>query len=71
MTRCRSCAKKVLWVTTENGKRMPVEEHETEQGNLLLENDLLGDPVARVVAPGEGTHVSHFATCPDAEGWRQ
>jgi hypothetical protein len=67
--RCRSCAKTVLWVTTENGKKMPAEE--SENGNLLLENDLLGDPVARVVDPGEGTHVSHFATCPQAEGWRR
>ncbi len=69
MARCRSCRAPIEWVATESGKHMPVEER--EGGNLVLDRDLLGEnPVARVVADGEGTHVSHFATCPDGDRWR-
>lgn len=63
---CRSCGVEVVWVVTEAGKKMPVDAKPTEKGNLLLENG-----VARYVEAGKGTHVSHFATCAQAKGWRK
>ena len=69
MKRCRSCRALIEWVHTEAGKRMPVEEQ--EGGNVLVDADLVGERVARYVGDGEGTHVSHFATCPQAAAWRK
>lgn len=67
--RCRSCAAPVLWVTTENGKAMPVDAAPSPDGNLVLDGG-----TARVVAPLLETaderarphYTSHFATCPQA-----
>ena len=53
---------------TVTGKRIPIDAKPTA-GNLIL-NFSHGSIVARVVAPGLGTHVSHFATCPNAEQHR-
>jgi hypothetical protein len=49
---------------------MPVEA-DGETGNVVIGRSLLNEPVAFVVEPGEGTHVSHFATCPQAKEWRR
>jgi len=40
---------------------MPVDAEPVENGNIQLTE--FGDGV-RVVAPGDGTHVAHFTTCP-------
>lgn len=66
--RCRSCRAEVVWTVTTSGRRMPVEA--AERGNVVLgrEGEAL---VARVVDDGQGTHVSHFATCPQANSWRR
>lgn len=69
MGQCRSCYARVEWVRTESGRRMPVEE--TEGGNIRLDKDLLGERVAVMVPEGEGTHVSHFARCPQSKEWRR
>lgn len=61
---CRSCSARVLWVSTPDGKRMPLD----------------ADPVRRIVidaAQGEtmvgrvrNVYTSHFETCPHADRWR-
>lgn len=58
---CASCGAPVVWVVMESGARMP-----------------LDPPQKRVViipTTGKGrvmdTHVSHFATCPNAAGHRK
>lgn len=71
MSRCKSCKASILWAESEAGKRVPVEKK--EGGNLVLDGDLFGKtetPIARYVGDGKGTHVAHFATCPDADAWR-
>lgn len=85
MSRCRSCSAPVIWCVTpviwcvtEKGKRMPVDATPTAAGNLRLDGST--PPVARVVGAAvdlfddadDGTrYVSHYATCPDSDEWRQ
>lgn len=66
MGECRSCGAEVIWVETEKGRRMPVDAESTEGGNIVLV-----DGVAKYVKAGEGTHVSHFVTCPNAKSHRR
>jgi len=63
---CKSCGARIYWCVTTTGKRMPVNATESASGNLLLELQPGGELLARYVSPGEGTHTSHFATCPHA-----
>jgi hypothetical protein len=69
MRRC-SCGGEYPWAKTVNGKPVLIEVK--PGGNVVLQ-ETLGDEetVATVVKPGTGTHVFHFATCPDADAWRQ
>lgn len=67
MSRCRSCGRTVTWVVMPSGRRNPVEVCEDPtQANIVIEG-----VEGRVVAPGQGTHISHFSTCPDAESFRR
>lgn len=66
-TECRSCEAPILWVKLRPGlKAHPVDE--TPKKVIVL-SDVSdgGAPVAKMV---DG-YTSHFATCPDAEGWRR
>jgi hypothetical protein len=78
---CRSCGADVVWVTTEAGKRMPVDASPHPDGNVLLlppdTRDVSSTPRASVLGPLEvelataALHRSHFATCPHADAWRR
>ncbi len=69
MTTCKSCGTLIQWVETEKAKRMPVEKR--VGGNIILRGETADQvPIARVVGPGKGTHVSHFANCKQADLWR-
>jgi hypothetical protein len=69
---CRSCGARVLWATSKSGARIPLNDGPRESGgNIRLDYDGNGGPVASVVHPGMGSYVSHFATCPQAEKWRK
>jgi hypothetical protein len=61
--RARECARLIEWVTTTNGKRMPIDAplvvesvHERLDGATLTTID---------------TKYSHFATCPAASQFRK
>lgn len=70
--RCRSCGAEITWaITVATGRPMPVDVEERADGNLRLDRNLMGELTAEYVAPGEGTHVSHFATCDDPKQWRK
>jgi len=79
--KCKSCGAKILWITTSNGRGMPVNADSlipvrpggtksacvvTPDGNVVL-----GDPTWRGHPEAVLGYVSHFATCPDAEKWRK
>lgn len=71
MKRCKKCGAAIFWATTPKGKKIPIDDGHAERGNVSIEVDLLGDPVAVIGAPGSGPHVSHFATCPYASEFRR
>lgn len=61
---CKSCNAHVLWVVTENGKRMPLDF--APERRFVVEAG-----VEPMKAKMRNTYVSHFATCPNAGRWRK
>lgn len=59
---CRSCLATIYWIETASGRRMPV-DCEVDGGHTPSE------PRSRVSV--DGTGVSHFATCPNADEHRR
>jgi hypothetical protein len=58
LTKCRSCQAGIVWVKTKTGKNMPVDADTWTQGDPHLFDPELG-------------HISHFATCPNADDHRK
>lgn len=56
ITRCRSCRSMIIWFRTASGKNMPVDADTVRPDDDAL--DL-------------SRHVSHFATCPQANQHRR
>jgi hypothetical protein len=68
LSHCKSCKSPIYWTVTPKGKRMPVDAKPVEVGgNVVLIHRPEGDPIAKVVAVGQGSHTAHFTSCPDAE----
>lgn len=76
LSECRSCGAEILWVTTTNGKRMPVDREPSDRGNV----DITDLSQARYLRQGQvelareanlPLHLSHFATCPNAARHRR
>jgi hypothetical protein len=55
-THCRSCGAEIVWLRTKAGRLIPV------NAATALETDTEFD---------HNRHVSHFATCPQANKWRK
>lgn len=53
---CRSCGAAIIWLKTKNFKKIPVDYDSVEGMELMFE---------------PGKHVSHFATCPNADQHRK
>lgn len=72
---CISCDAPLRWVKSANGKPMPLNREPAEKddprGVIAIETNLFGDTVGLVVGPTHGTHISHFATCPNADTHRR
>lgn len=68
---CRSCTARIQWYRSSRGKPMPINVATSPNGNVRIDQDLLGDPIAVVVGDGTGDRLAHFVTCPDAEQWRK
>lgn len=64
MQRCRSCGKAIVWARTKKGKAMPLED--SDRGNIRIV-----DGQVRFVQAGEGSHVAHFTSCPQAAQHRK
>lgn len=72
MASCRSCNADIEWATwADSGKAIPLDVGAAPNGNLAL----VAGKVHRFTAEDEklerDRRVSHFATCPDAKGWRK
>jgi hypothetical protein len=57
ITRCRSCRAFIVWLPTEAGRAMPVDADTVKPTDETFE--------------AKGTHVSHFASCPNAAKHRK
>jgi len=72
---CKSCDAPIMWVTTESGKKMPLDRVPVPDGNVVLRG--VDEPVAvyvtdkRPAIEGERRYTSHFATCPNAASHRK
>lgn len=78
MSMCNSCHRPVFWGKTEaSGKRMPVDTHPVDDGNVLIVAYDDKSPVLRVLKKGEdppdevSRYVSHFVTCPHRDEHRK
>lgn len=74
---CGSCGAAIFWVHGTSGKANPLDAAPVANGNIVIRENLLGEPVAyylgrtNVAQPGEPRFVSHFATCPQAAQHRR
>jgi hypothetical protein len=72
MSRCKSCGAEIIWATTEIGNTIPLDAEPTERpaGLFRLIEDGFGGHRA-ISAAGGLFHITHFATCPDADAHRK
>lgn len=73
MARCRSCNAPIIWATTENGRKIPLDEEPAERptGLFRLEPIEGSNDQRAVSAVGEPVYLSHFSTCPNADQHRK
>lgn len=72
MARCRSCRAEVVFARHhKTGKRQPLEV-DPEGAFVLAEHGeyVPYDPLFRPKHRDRDRYTSHFATCPEADGWR-
>lgn len=72
MATCRSCGAEIIWVTTENGKRMPLDPHPHPKGSVLV----YGEQAFVISAKGradvrEPLYLPHHMTCPQGRSWQR
>ncbi len=71
MAWCKSCGAEIQWCVTPAGKSIPIDAKPTESGNLVVVKGVARyatEDDDRVYRP---RRISHFATCPDADGHRR
>ena len=72
---CRSCGADIVWVYTLGGKKAPFQPD--ERGEWEIDNGVarrVGPPPTQIElgAPAQPQrYTSHFAACPQADGWRK
>jgi hypothetical protein len=74
VTKCRYCPAEIMWAVTENGIRIPLDPSPSPKGNVMLEFQADGTPIATVVDPSKAVGqfwIAHFATCPGAQKARR
>jgi hypothetical protein len=83
VTTCSKCPAKIVWATSENGKKMPMDAEPSPDGSFVLvespdDGTLLAVfhkkahgymPSGEVRAAAK--HTSHHATCPYADHFRR
>jgi hypothetical protein len=78
--RCRSCNALIIWAETPAGRRMPLDDTPSANGNILLGLRHEREPLALyqteqqlepLRARGELLYTSHFASCPFAATHRR
>lgn len=70
MSTCRSCGAEIKWAKTTTGKSIPLDPHPHADGNIELVNGV-AYVKGRSDDPADVRHISHFATCPNANRHRK
>lgn len=73
VTTCSSCGARIVFARTVHGRVMPVDAEPCEDGNVeLVEADGVVKAHVHAQPPlgGGPLHLSHFATCPQADEHR-
>lgn len=69
---CRSCMAAIVWREhARTGAVAPIDAEPVEGGNIRLLPDGRYEVAAEPDLFGEPRYVSHYATCPDADRWRE
>lgn len=74
MPGCNSCQSAIVWAVTEKGRRMPMDLEPSFRGTFRLEQRGTEGTVAVFVKKEDRKgplYTSHYATCPQAAGWRK
>ncbi len=71
MDKCKSCGAEIIWTTTKNGKKMPVDAKPIKR-IILKKNNLIEffETGIEYISEITDTYVSHFSTCPMANKHR-
>jgi hypothetical protein len=68
-TTCERCQAEILFVRTDNGKKMPIDAKPSPDGNIAVSRNVVGTHVGHALRagespiPGERRHLAHFASC--------
>ena len=70
MATCRSCGAPILWIRTQDGKRMPLDANPLPHN--VLGGWIIDGPVGRPYeplfdSPARTRYQAHWATCPKAK----
>jgi hypothetical protein len=72
MSTCRYCRASIMWAITEKGHRIPLDPSPSLNGNVMLDFQPGGVPIATVLGQSKKTTeplwIAHMATCP---GWNK
>jgi hypothetical protein len=77
---CRTCKTPVLWTITPTGAKAPIDGAVDETGNVLvltptgiglLSVVLSGEALELARRNGVRLRLSHWASCPDRQEWRE
>lgn len=74
--RCTSCGAEIFFAKTPAGKPIPIDLTPSATGNLVVREVQAGRvavPLSKAgdLGAAEVKHVSHFATCPNADKHRK
>jgi hypothetical protein len=76
---CSTCRNPIVWAITRDGVKMPVDPYPADNGNVQLAVQarelhaavLKAGPARRTRTLGIPLHLSHHATCPNADQHRR
>jgi len=69
MAKCESCGEKIIWGKTKNDKWMPINFDSLTEADIRYLQTV--DASKHPILFRYGEHVSHYATCPDANKFRK
>lgn len=69
---CGTCKAPIYdLVHARTGKLAPIDAEPDPAGNIMIDLDAGSYVIVGKTTTGAARHVNHWATCPDADRWRQ